>query len=248
MLPLALMKQPQPIRFVFGAAGVSLIMFTGCGADDSPGAPQNPTTVVWDFAVADPGVTALFADYAPVTDVEATSGRRALPAELGTEQGYMLSGVNRSDDLWMSMSAPVAGLSSTTAYTLTATITLATDAPAGCAGVGGAPDSVFLKVGAIGRVPGRSLVEEHFRVNYDKGAQADGGSEVSRVPNDIGNGRRCRAEPRFESLVRTHTHPNPVRPNDDGTLWLIVGTDSGFESRTTLYYQKVEVVLRPNGR
>jgi hypothetical protein len=33
--------------------------------------------------------------------------------------------------------------------------------------------------------------------------------------------------------------------DESGTLWFIVGTDSGFEGMTTLYYDTVTVVLEP---
>jgi hypothetical protein len=36
-----------------------------------------------------------------------------------------------------------------------------------------------------------------------------------------------------------------VRANPDGTFWLLVGTDSGFEGTTTLYYQRIGVTLTP---
>ena len=35
------------------------------------------------------------------------------------------------------------------------------------------------------------------------------------------------------------------KADDDGTLWLILGTDSGFEGLTTLYYDEITVVLEP---
>ena len=31
----------------------------------------------------------------------------------------------------------------------------------------------------------------------------------------------------------------------DGSVWLFVGTDSGFEGKTTLYYQNIEVRFTP---
>ena len=33
----------------------------------------------------------------------------------------------------------------------------------------------------------------------------------------------------------------------DGRLWVIIGTDSGFEGLTTLYYGTVSVVLEEGG-
>ena len=36
-----------------------------------------------------------------------------------------------------------------------------------------------------------------------------------------------------------------VMADESGALWFIVGTDSGFEGLTTLYYDTITVVLEP---
>jgi hypothetical protein len=36
-----------------------------------------------------------------------------------------------------------------------------------------------------------------------------------------------------------------VNANSRGELWLLVGTDSGFEGLTALYYQRIDVTLAP---
>ena len=45
------------------------------------------------------------------------------------------------------------------------------------------------------------------------------------------------------TFSRTHEHPTPVTASADGDLWLLVGTDSGFEGLTRLYYLRFEVEL-----
>ena len=45
--------------------------------------------------------------------------------------------------------------------------------------------------------------------------------------------------------LKTVTSDNPISITTDnnGQLWLIVGTDSGFEGNTTIYYNKITAVL-----
>jgi hypothetical protein len=38
--------------------------------------------------------------------------------------------------------------------------------------------------------------------------------------------------------------PVTVRSDANGNLWIVVGTDSGFEGTSTLYYNEIEVRLR----
>ncbi len=41
----------------------------------------------------------------------------------------------------------------------------------------------------------------------------------------------------------TSQTPFQVQANSDGELWLVVGSDSGFEGTTSIYYSKIEVLL-----
>jgi hypothetical protein len=35
-----------------------------------------------------------------------------------------------------------------------------------------------------------------------------------------------------------------VKANAQGEIWLVVGTDSGFEGKTTIYYNSIQAVIR----
>jgi hypothetical protein len=37
-----------------------------------------------------------------------------------------------------------------------------------------------------------------------------------------------------------------ARTASDGSLWIAIGTDSGFEGITTLYYDRIAVTLTPS--
>lgn len=210
-------------------------------------------TVSDDFRAGQLGWTAHFADYSPVQAeiMELDSGIRPLPPELGViGTGFYITAHNRSDDVFMFLTkrlTPLDGIEPNQLYELHFRVELASNAGSGCVGVGGAPgESVYLKVGATGTEPRIELDDlNHWRVNFDKNNQAQSGTAAS-VAGNIANGTSdCRGEAPFVSLERPHVHPHLVRANEFGELWLIVGTESGFEGKTRLYYQSIEATLTP---
>jgi hypothetical protein len=134
-------------------------------------------------------------------------------------------------------------------YQIRYTITFASNAQSGCGGIGGAPgESVVLKAGATSNEPLSILNSNGYRrMNVNIGNQINGGSAASVVSN-IANGQPCDTRSRrYVTLQRTHQHTTEVTATSNGSLWLLVGTDSGFEGLTTLYYQRIEVQLIPVG-
>ena len=73
------------------------------------------------------------------------------------------------------------------------------------------------------------------------------GETTPVVAGNIANGEHVRDHPNgvipYRSLVRRQRLPNPVRVGDAAELWLLVGTDSGYEGKTTLFYEQVAVTL-----
>ena len=126
----------------------------------------------------------------------------------------------------------------------------ASNAPGGCPRAGGAPgESVWLKAGGSGIKPEAiEADDDNFRLNVDKANQSQSGSEAS-VVSIIANGISCDEAIEnllpYVSLTREHTHPEAITSNTNSELWLLVGTDSGFESLTALFYQQIEVELLP---
>ena len=139
-------------------------------------------------------------------------------------------------------------------YELTFKLIFASNAQTGCGGVGGSPgESVFLKAGASPAEPRALLtppppdprVFSWLSMNVDKSNQAQSGIAASVVSN-IANGRPCDLFSReYVSLERVHQHTSLVNANANGELWLLVGTDSGFEALTAIYYQRIDVTLTP---
>jgi hypothetical protein len=165
------------------------------------------------------------------------------PANLGANQkSMMLSGNNHSDDLFMFMKRKITNLSPNTDYTLVFDVELASNAPKGAVGIGGAPgESVFLKAGASGTEPKKVIEDNQYTLNIDKGNQSTAG-EMAVVLGDIAVPNDTK---QYTLITRNNAGNAPftARSNSKGEMWLIVGTDSGFEGTTTVYYTKVGVVF-----
>ena len=103
-----------------------------------PNAPTDALTFAFDFRGGPQGFVAGFADYPPAdADIyELTADYRALPPPLASQSALFISGVNRSDDLFMFFKGPIAGLSPGGRYIVTGSVEIATDTPAGCFGGG----------------------------------------------------------------------------------------------------------------
>ena len=173
---------------------------------------------------------------------ELDHGHRPLPEGL-EGSGIYVQGHNRSDDLFIFLKRQVGGLRPDTAYAVSASIDLATNVPAGLIGIGGSPgESVFVKAGTSRVEP---TVEEgddrHLRMNIDKGNQAQGGRSMVVLGN-VAHSQVTDREYRIKTLDSTDM-PLMVDTDSEGRVWLIVGTDSGFEGLTTLYYARIQYTL-----
>lgn len=198
----------------------------------------------FDFAVSDHGWTAGFADY-PVGEDESyelEEDYRPRPGNLGSDNSWFVSGNNHSDDLFMFLKKEVKGLAPSTAYDVEIDVEFASEIPAGLVGIGGAPaESVHVKVGATAEEPVAVVTERgqlplgFYEMNIDKGNQANSGEDAII----IGNIAKPSETPGFELVSLMTTEPLSTVSNVDGSLWLMVGTDSGFEGTTDLYYTQV---------
>ena len=197
-----------------------------------------------NFADGLAGWSGGFADY-PVGQeefYELESGWQALPEGL-PGNGLFISGNNHSDDLFMFIKGPIDGLKASTPYSLTFKITLATNAPTGCFGIGGAPgESVFLKAGATRVEPEPVMAETNYQMNIDKGNQSQGGTDALVLGNIANSNTDC-TNPIYQiKVLQTDAASFQVKTDEGGSLWILVGTDSGYEGITSLYYTQLEIV------
>ncbi|MYH68517.1 MAG: PEP-CTERM sorting domain-containing protein [Dehalococcoidia bacterium] len=179
---------------------------------------------------------------APQDLYELDGGHRPLPEGLDGS-GIYVQGHNRSDDLFMFLKRQVGGLRPDTEYAVSISVDLATSIPPGLVGIGGSPgESVYVKAGASPVEPVTSEDDiGHLRLNIDKGNQARGG-EAMVVLGDIAHPDAARDAYAIKTLTNAD-QPLTVRTDGEGRLWLIVGTDSGFEGFTTLYYARIAYTL-----
>ena len=173
---------------------------------------------------------------------ELAHGHRPLPNGL-EGNGIYVQGHNRSDDLFMFLKRRVDGMRPNTVYEVAVSIDLATNVSTGLVGIGGSPgESVFVKAGASTVKP---LVVEgsdrHLRMNIDKGNQARGGESMVVLGN-VAHTEVENREYRIKTLDNADL-PLSVTTDSEGGVWLIVGTDSGFEGLTELYYVRISYSL-----
>lgn len=225
---------------------IGLIIYAALAATSS-------IRLVFDFRDGGQGWEAGFTEYSPDMEGMMLEGEiRPLPSELGINgTGYYLQGMNHSDDLFMFLKRRLGtddGVVPGQEYRVMFTIVFASNAPSGAVGIGGSPgESVLLKAGASTVEPEVFLdsADNHYRMNVDKGEGNSGDGTAASVVGDIGNGLSAEEDPRYVSLKRQHEHNYTVNASQDGELWLLVGTDSGFEGLTGVYYQSIVVTLVP---
>jgi heat shock protein HslJ len=213
--------------------------------------PTDGIEFTYTFDDGDEGWIADFADLPADYDpdfYELDSEWRELPDDLGGHGMYM-QGHNRSDDLFMFLKRQIDGLEPNASYGATFRLVLANNVPPGLSGVGGSPgESVYVKVGATTIEP--IIIEEDadgwLRMNIDKGNQAQEGEDMINI-GDLANPNITPETAVAYELMEQNSvgRDFEVTADGNGVVWFIVGTDSGFEGLTTLYYDTISVVLEP---
>jgi hypothetical protein len=192
---------------------------------------------VGDFAdyPNDPGVTAQY-------ELEFTHS--SLPLPLNTSDGALKqSGINRSDDLFMFIKKKITGLESGQRYSVELKVDFASNAADNMVGVGGAPgEAVNIKAGAVSLEPTKVLItaENWYRMNIDKSNQAQSGTDMKVIGN-FANGTDLNV---YKIKQISTTTPISVQANPQGEIWLVIGTDSGFEGKTTIYYNSIQAIIK----
>jgi len=222
---------------------ITALFLIGC-ADG--GSTQNAGSHYdYTFAVDTEGWTGGFSDYDRDLEgiYELHFSHSTLPEPLNIHEGAVrISGNNHSDDLFMFMKTKLTGLDVNTTYGITFTVEFASNAADSMAGIGGAPgESVILKAGATAIEP-LSVADGtgYYRMNIDKGNQNSGGVDMAVIGNFSNN--TDKNEYALKS-VRNNT-PLYATADENGSIWLIVGTDSGFEGITEIYYNEIIVDLK----
>lgn len=222
---------------------INAVMLTA-GAVAEPTASDS-NTLKFDFTNDDSGFVPIFADYPDTEGVEDfyefqhSYGEVPVP---GAGKGLFISGNNHSDDLFMGYVKKLEGFAPGRTYHFSVNWYLATNVDGGLIGVGGSPGaSVFVKCGVTTMEPRASVLEpgadEHFRMNIDTGAQANGGKDMV-VVGDMTKAENNRpGEYEFKEFQAEFE----VASNTRGEVYLIIATDSGFEATTSYYLDDIVV-------
>lgn len=226
--------------WAFGA--ILAFGLSGCNTETETPSP-NPTFTTEFNKGADSWTTGLV-DYNEQQEgiMEFSSKIAALPTDT-TKKAYMIQSHNRSDDAFMYLTRKYTGLTPNQTYKINFEVELASKYPQNSVGIGGSPGgAVYLKAGASGTEPQRSKDNTgQWKLNWDKGAQSEGGKEAVLLGTI---GIEGSDDTKYQLIKRTNSQTAfTAKTNDKGELWLLVGTDSGFEGLTTLYYTQIKALL-----
>lgn len=226
----------------------SIICMLSACKKSSNNSPSTGNQYEYNFSAGAEGWIGDFADYPNEPSVEQfyqlEFSHTGLPAPLNTTDGTLrLSGINKSDDLFMFIKKKITGLEAGKKYTVNLTIDFATDVANNMVGIGGSPgESVFVKAGAVALEPKKMIntSENWFRMNIDKNNQSNSGNDMKVIGN-FANGTNVNT---YTIKQLSTITPITVQANPQGEIWLVVGTDSGFEGRTTIYYNSVKATIK----
>ena len=229
-----------------------ILLLGGACADDGVKDGFQILTYSYDFDTSDYSWTGGFADFPVDADSSFYELAATYTGSPAGKKALMISGNNHSDDLFMFWKKKITGLAPSTEYTATFIIEFESEAREGQVGAGGAPgESVFLKVGATREEPMAVVSGDEFRMNIDKGHQSESGEDMTKI-GDISVPAETEG---FVVATRSNSpndtnsaykYPIMARSDERGELWLVVGTDSGFEGTTTLFYRKISAVFSRN--
>jgi len=240
------MKRSSSLYILFGLC--CALFCSACGSSDSGNSPtySNKMDLVYSFTTNTEGWTGDFADYPASQEASyhLSFQYAPLPPPLNPqENALMLSGNNHSDDLFMFIKKKITGLIPNTKYLISFIIEFASNVPRGTTGIGGSPgEGVIIKAGATPLEPVKILnpADGYYRMNIDKGNQSHGGADMIVLGNFSNN------TDKHEYVLKTLTSPTDFQcfSNGNGEMWLIVGTDSGFEGVTPIYDNRIEAILQ----
>ncbi|MAX78653.1 MAG: hypothetical protein CL843_00560 [Crocinitomicaceae bacterium] len=224
-----------------------LFIFSGCKDDDNDSSIKTGI-YLYRFDASDTKEwNAFFSDYPQDQEsfYQLEFGVTPLPDPLDASvYALRISGNNHSDDLLSFIYRPVGGLAPNTTYKATFELEIASNALTNGIGIGGDPN-LALGVGGISYPPENTLDDlGMYRPNFNSSLQSGEANEVFALAGNIG------VNPEYSNTFRTAYRDNADSPieltsNENGELWLMIATDSGYEGITTLYYSSIFIQLQP---
>lgn len=223
---------------------ISLILILNFGCQKDSVYTEN-ISFEFDFNSGYEGWEGGFADYPVDNQMELEHDWRELPEPLDIQKSLFITGDNQSDDLFMFFKKKFIGLQPNTSYSISFDIEFASKYPTNAIGAGGSPgEAVVMKVGAsqIEPLPLKSLKLGYlgYVMNIDKGGNSCEGKDMVvighiGVNDDTEN---------YHLISNKSSNPFIVTSNSKGEIWAIVGTDSGFEGTTSIFYNRIVLNLQ----
>lgn len=223
---------------------VLFVLMVSCGPE------QEIKVYSYSFAFADStsGWAAGFADYEVVDSAAYLLGFKhdTLPYNINPDASrysLKLSGTNvDGNGLFMFIKRRVTGLKPNTVYQALLNIRLASKEALNTNEIDDTPgELVYLKAGASTIEPQALLSDAYYRININKGEGMESGLNMT----SLGNIAVSATTTRYTIITRFNTRSTsvPVTTDDQGGLWLLVGTDSRYAGRTTVYYTQIDAFL-----
>jgi len=228
----------RPAALILFAA---LIVLPGCNGGITDDTAGETITFSYNFSAGSEGWVEGYADYEVGWRMEAyyelIFQYGPLPSYLrGGRPSLYLSGNNHSGDLFMYLKRNIGGLRADTDYEVSFTVEIASDSPEGAAD--GPGSMVYLKAGVTLAEPAQIISGEYYRMNIDTGDLSTGGADTA-VLGTIGVTGATSAAP-FVLKTLESSVPFTVTTGSSGSVWLIVGTDSGYEGIAGVYYSSIK--------
>jgi hypothetical protein len=162
-----------------------------------------------------------------------------LPDYLGGDEAILVRGTSVNPGLLMFAKRRIEGLEPLSTYNVRFEAEIATQAPRDAAGPGGSPGE------SVQVVAGASLVEPRIIVGSNGWFAIDVLDE-GREALVLGNiaKRSSVFSERFElKTLDSLGQPFLIETDESGSLWLLIGTSSGWHGRTVLYYNRISVAF-----
>ncbi len=229
-------------RILISVLALTALLNTSCQDEAASLTPTTGVLLNDSFSTSTNDWQGGYTDYleSEAGSINFTFGHTGMPKPLNEQQKALrLYGENRSDDLFMYVSKKLSGLVPNKEYNLLFEVELATPYPATSIGIGGSPaTSVYVKAGASTVKPEKVKEGTYYKLNLDKGNQAEGGKDQV-VIGDLANGKD---KEEYTLIQRSNAgQPFKVKTDAKGEVWLIVGTDSGYEGNQAVYYTRIKV-------
>ncbi len=227
------------------AATVVATLLTACGGSTNYIPKPVPVQINTDFSSEPPGWSFGTSDFSSETKpTDVVTEYRTLPLPF-SGKGLYTYGTNRSDDLFIYIKKKYSGFAPNTEYALSFQATIVSNVASGCFGVGGSPgESVWFFGGASPIEPLTVQKGDEFVMNIDRGGQS-GSGKFAQVLGTIGNASTACGQAPYMEKKLSNMAPLNVKTEADGSLWILFGLDSGFESTSHIYYKNIVVNAVP---